>query len=148
MLLLPVPASGPVPVLNSSPSSSSSGSSPLPSLSADALPAITTIVELMRAWTQGGSGLRPLSEFSTAGRWAQWCGPEERQPLASIGERGRGDGVDETGVEGRRRRRDTEEVAETMDWAIKKRKVGLRKLVDMAAKEDTKASFLEELEWI
>ncbi|KAE8179334.1 hypothetical protein A4X06_0g3820 [Tilletia controversa] len=145
MLLLPAPAPGPVPFLNSS-STTSSGSSPLPSSSADALPAITTMVELMRAWTQGGSGLRPLSEFSTAGlsgavqqkvsRWRRLASVVEEMALI------------ETGAEGRRRRRGTEEVAETMDRAIKKRKVGLRKLVDMVAKEDTKASFLEELEWI
>ncbi|KAE8240360.1 hypothetical protein A4X13_0g7841 [Tilletia indica] len=146
LLLLPPPPSS---AINSGSGSSliqtSAQLSPSPQTT-DFLPTVTTMVELVQVWTQGGGGRQPLSGFSTSGhsgavqqkvsRWRRLMGFVEEMALR------------ETGEGGKRRSREVDEVAETIDRAIKKRKVGLRKLVDVVTKESTKVAFLEELEWV
>ena len=109
------------------------------------LPAVTTMVGLLGEWTEGLSGRTALSSIRPAGlsggaqqklgRWRRLVGVVNE---LSKQDSGQGD---------QRRQRRASEVAETVDRALKRRKIGLRKLVDIIAKPDTKEEFLAELDW-
>ena len=53
----------------------------------------------------------------------------------------------DTGVGSAKRKRTQDEVATALDLAMKRRKVGLRRMVDILQKAATKEEFLAEVEW-